>query len=276
MLDHPKASSVRGVVPSKQNPYKMWTIDPDGMMNPLLDNDYPEPYNMPRQELPPTYWQTGHIDVVRTGTIVQGSMSGENIYACQIDPIYSIDLDNDNDWEQAESHISTLADKIVLPGYSRKSLPKKVSLLVLDFDGVITDDRVYLNQNGEETIAAHRGDGMGIAQLRNADVEVIILSKEKNPVVQARADKLGIQAYSGIDDKDKELKAILKKRKIAADEVVYLGNDVNDLPCFPLVGLAAAVADAHPDVIKHAGLITKKKGGFGAVREICELIIANI
>jgi N-acylneuraminate cytidylyltransferase len=107
-------------------------------------------------------------------------------------------------------------------------------------------------------------------------VEVIILSKEKNPVVQARADKLGIQAYSGIDDKEHELTEILKTRNIAGGEVVYLGNDINDLPCFPLVGLAAAVADAHPEVLKQAGLITKKKGGFGAVRELCELIIANI
>ena len=79
LLDNPQASSVRGVVPSKQNPYKMWEVQPDGRMGPLLDLDQPEPYNMPRQELPSTYWQTGHIDVIRREVILQGSMSGSKV-----------------------------------------------------------------------------------------------------------------------------------------------------------------------------------------------------
>jgi len=275
LLDNPKASSVRGVVPSKQNPYKMWKIDSNRKMLPLLEIGQPEPFNMPRQELPPTFWQTGHIDVIRTETILNGSMSGENVFACQIDPGFSIDLDNLLDWEQAEARIPSLRDQIVLPEFSTAGLPEKVSLLVLDFDGVLTDDRVYVNQHGEETVAAHRGDGMGIAKLKETGVDVIILSKERNPVVKARADKLGIKAYQGIDAKEKELTKILKDKKIPGKDVVYLGNDVNDLPCFPLVGLAAAVADAHPEVIKRARLVTKKNGGFGAVRELCELIISR-
>jgi YrbI family 3-deoxy-D-manno-octulosonate 8-phosphate phosphatase len=273
LLDNPQASSVRGVVPSKQNPYKMWEVQSDGRMGPLLDLDQPEPYNMPRQELPSTFWQTGHIDVIRSEVILQGSMSGSQIYACQIDPLYSIDLDNQFDWQQAEILFSSLESLIVLPNQKSSRLPEKVSLLVLDFDGVLTDDRVYTNQHGEETVAAHRGDGMGISRLKEAGVKVMILSKEKNPVVKARADKLGIQAYSGIDDKEMQLKKILNEMNIPGKEVVYLGNDINDLPCFPLVGLAAAVADSHPDVLSRAGLITRKKGGYGAVREICELII---
>ena len=270
LLENTQATSVRGVVLSKQNPYKMWKVQEDGRMVPILEIDQPESYNMPRQELPATYWQTGHIDVIRSETILNGSMSGEKVHACQIDPVFSIDLDNPLDWQNAETLISDLRDKIIHPG---RKISEDISLVVLDFDGVITDDRVYVNQHGEETVAAHRGDGMGIALLRKAGVDVIILSTEKNPVVQARADKLGIPAFHGIDDKKTKLESILAEKEIPGSQVVYLGNDINDLPCFSLVGLAVAVSDAHPTLLKHAHLILQKKGGHGAVRELCDLII---
>ncbi len=276
LLNNPQANSVRGVVPSKQNPYKMWQVLNNGKMEPLLNTEFVEAYNMPRQELPETFWQTGHIDAIRAQTILDGSMSGENVYACQIDPWFSVDLDSLLDWEQAESQISTLRTDIVLPHGSSSTIPKDISLLVLDFDGVLTDDRVYVNQHGEETVAAHRGDGMGISRAKKAGIGVIILSKEKNPVVQARGDKLKIDVYQGIDDKGQKLQEILKEKGLSAEQVVYVGNDINDLSCFPLVGLAVAVADAHPEVIFQAGLVLCKKGGFGAVREICDLLVDKI
>jgi N-acylneuraminate cytidylyltransferase len=276
LLDNPLADSVRGVVPSKQNPYKMWHIREDGSLAPVLDTEFTEPYNMPRQELPPTFWQTGHIDVIRTRTIQDGSMSGKMIYAYQIDPLFAVDLDGPLDWGQAESQLSELGPAIVMPPGAISKIPVKTSLLVLDFDGVMTDDRVYVNQHGEEAVAAHRGDGMGIARLKNAGVEVIILSKETNSVVQARGNKLKIQVYQGVDDKGQELKKIIKDKGLAGAQVVYVGNDVNDLPCFPLVGLAVAVADAHSALKEQAGLILKKKGGHGAVREICDLILDTL
>jgi len=273
MLDNPQATSVRGVVSSKQNPYKMWKVQENGKMLPLLGIDQPEPYNMPRQELPKTFWQTGHIDVIRSETILKGSMTGEQIYSCQIDPLFSIDLDNLLDWQRAESQILALGIKIILPGKKPVVIPENLSLVVLDFDGVLTDNRVYVNQHGEESVAAHRGDGMGIALLKKTGVEVIILSTEKNPVVQARADKLGIQAFHGIEDKKARLESFLAEKKIPGGQVVYLGNDLNDLPCLPLVGLAVAVADAHPSLISQVQLVLQKKGGHGAVRELCDLII---
>jgi len=272
LIDNPRANSVRGIVPSKQNPYKMWQIQDGGQMKPLLETNFVEPYNMPRQELPQTFWQTGHIDAIRTQTILDGSMSGENVYACQIDPRFSVDLDNLLDWEEAESRLSTLEKDIVLPHGVSFTIPADISLLVLDFDGVMTDDRVYVNQDGEETVAAHRGDGMGIASLKKTGVEVIILSKEKNPVVQARGKKLNIPVYQGIDEKGTKLQDIIREKGLSAEQVVYVGNDVNDLPCFPLVGLAVAVADAHPEVRDQADLVLNKNGGYGAVREICDLL----
>ena len=276
LLNNTGATSVRGVVPSKQNPFKMWTIEPDGNMVPLLETEFEEPFNMPRQELPPTFWQTGHVDVIKAETIINGSMSGLEVYAYQIDPHFSIDLDDLLDWQRAEMRLKSIGSQIVLPPPQKNVFPDVVSLVVLDFDGVLTDDRVYVNQHGEETVAAHRGDGMGISHLKKAGIEVVILSKEKNPVVKARADKLGIPAYQGIDEKGKELQSLMADKGVSAEQVVYLGNDINDLPCFPLVGLAAAVADAHPKVIERAQLVLNKNGGYGAVRELCDLLLENI
>ncbi|TFG48218.1 MAG: N-acylneuraminate cytidylyltransferase [Anaerolineales bacterium] len=275
LIDNHRVTSVRGVVPSKQNPYKMWKVLADGKMVSLLDIDFSEAYNMPRQELPLTYWQTGHIDAIRTQTILDGSMSGEEIYPCHIDPQFSVDLDKLLDWQQAESRLASLSPEIILPVGKQSIVPDKISLLVLDFDGVLTDDRVFLNQHGEETVAAHRGDGMGISLLKKAGIEVLILSTEKNPVVQARADKLEIPVYHGIDDKGKKLGEILVEKGLISDQVIYVGNDINDLPCFSLVGFTVAVADAHPSVINKADLVLKKKGGFGAVRELCDMLLGG-
>ncbi len=174
------------------------------------------------------------------------------------------------------------ASRIPDPGFGNENhvswlhkdwIPKDISLVVLDFDGVITDDRVYVNQHGEESVAAHRGDGMGIAMLKKTGVEVIILSTEKNPGRSGPGDKLGVEAFQGIDDKKSYLESILTEKKSPGSQVAYVGNDLNDLACFSLVGWAVAVADAHPDLLNQAQLILKKKGGHGAVRELCDLII---
>ena len=287
LRDHPNATSVRGVVPSGQNPYKMWRLPQGegGPMVPLLENEFDEPYNMPRQQLPPTYWQTGHIDAIRAEVIRAGSMSGEVIYPLVIDAIYTVDLDNLLDWERAEWRLRDPRLEIVRPGREANSsgkgaeqgqgLPATVELVVFDFDGVMTDNRVYVNQEGVESVAANRGDGMGIDLLRSAGIPMMVLSTEKNPVVAARCKKLKLPYMHGIGKKGEALEKILSERGVAPENVIYLGNDVNDLPCFPLVGCAVVVADAHPAALAEADLVLSKNGGDGAVRELCDLIIAK-
>jgi N-acylneuraminate cytidylyltransferase len=277
LLENPEADSVRGVVTSGQNPYKMWRIDPDGRMKPLLSLEgLAEPYNAPRQELPQTYWQTGHIDAIRPSTILEkGVMSGEIILPLVIDARYTVDIDTQRDWARAEGLMKSGALPVVVPDGKPYGLPDEIELIVLDFDGVLTDNRVWVDQNGLERVAAHRGDGMGISRLKKAGFEVIVLSTETNPVVAARCEKLKIEVYQGIDDKGTALKDLLKKKKVNPEHVIYVGNDVNDLPCFPLVGCAAAVADAHADILPHADLILSTKGGFGAVRELSDLILSH-
>ena len=104
LLEHPEADSVRGVVPAAQNPFKMWRVDRvSRRMQPLLTVEgIAEAYNAPRQALPPVYWQTGHIDAVRPAAILGGSMSGKIILALTLDPRYTVDIDDLNDWQQAE------------------------------------------------------------------------------------------------------------------------------------------------------------------------------
>ncbi len=276
LLEHPEADSVRGVVPSGQNPYKMWRIAPDGTMRPLLDLEgVAEPYNAPRQSLPPTYWQTGHIDAIRTRTILEkGSMSGQVILPLVLDPAYTVDLDTPLDWVRAESLVRSLGLEMVWPGKPKRPWPTKVRLLVLDFDGTLTDNRVWVDETGREMVAANRGDGMGIALVRRKGIEVVILSTERNPVVTARARKLGVPVFQGVDDKPALLRRLLKERGISPEEVVYVGNDVNDVPCFPLVGFAAVPADAHPEAKRVADVVLSKPGGRGAVREVCDRLLA--
>lgn len=275
LLAAPDADSVRGVVPAGQNPFKMWRIDGRGSLEPLLTTGPPEAYNQPRQALPQTYWQTGHVDAIRTDTITaESSMSGRRILPLLIDPAYSVDIDTPRDWAWAERLVEAGELSMVRPGQAPRPLPSKVELLVLDFDGVLTDDRVWVSEQGLESVAANRKDGYGIARLKERGVEVIVLTRETNPVVAARCEKLGIAAIQGVRDKGARLGEMLRERQIDPARSVYLGNDVNDLPCFPLVGCAVAVADAHPKVLTAADRRLSQRGGYGAVRELCELLLS--
>jgi len=274
LLAHPEADSVRGVVPSGQNPYKMWRIEADGGMKPLLQDGFDEPYNMPRQALPPMFWQTGHVDAIRTSTILEkGSMSGDVILPLILDPRYTVDIDNPRDLERAEWLMASRELDLVRPGPGPRPLPEHVELLVLDFDGVLTDNRVWLDADGTEWVAAHRGDGWGIARLLESGVQVVVLSTETNPVVAARCRKLGIPAIQGVREKGPALLDLLRERGVAHDRVVYVGNDVNDLPCFPLAGCAVTVADGHPKALQQADWVLRARGGRGAVRELCDILL---
>ena len=147
-------------------------------------------------------------------------------------------------------------------------------MLVLDFDGVFTDNKVYLTEDGIESVRCDRGDGMGISLLKkNTDVNIVVISTEKNKVVLTRCKKLGIPCFHGIDHKLGQLNWVLKEYNSSLDKVLFLGNDINDLECIKAARIGAAVADSHYSVIPHADLMLKSNGGNGAVREICDLLL---
>lgn len=274
LLNTRKADSVRGITIPVQNPFKMWRVN-EGFMVPILRSNIREAYNAPRQKLPEIFWQTGHIDAIRRDTITKKrSLTGERITPLFIEHAYSIDLDTLEDWEFAEWIISQKNLSVVRP-----SCPPlffgEIRILVLDFDGVFTDNRVYITQDGKESVRCSRSDGMGLASLRESGIKAVVLSSEINPVVSARCQKLNIPCYQGLKNKKDFLLKLLAKNGLNGREVIYLGNDINDMGCMGISGCAVAVADAHSDVLRAADFILQKPGGKGAIRELCDLIIAS-
>jgi YrbI family 3-deoxy-D-manno-octulosonate 8-phosphate phosphatase len=145
-------------------------------------------------------------------------------------------------------------------------------LLVFDFDGVFTDNSVYVFEDGREAVRCSRFDGIGLRRLERAGIEPLIISTETNPVVTQRARKLKIGCVQGIENKLELLTRLAAERDLGFDAVGYLGNDVNDRPCLARVALPMVVADAHADVVPLAAYITKALGGAGAVREVCDIL----
>jgi len=278
LLAHKDADSVRGVVPAGQNPHKMWRLSgEDAPMKNLLDvPGIEEPYNAPRQSLPPIHWQTGHIDAVRAATILEKhSMSGSRVYPLIIDPRYTVDIDNLNDWARYEALVYSGTLDMVWPGRPRRPMPANIKLIVSDFDGVFTDNRVWTDQDGREMVAASRSDGLRMRDLRERGIELIVLSSEENPVVLARARKMGIEAVQETDTRKKgeALQNLLVRKQVDPAEVVFVGNDANDLPCFEVVGWAVAVHDSYPEVLRAADYVLHKPGGHGALRELFDLVL---
>lgn len=152
---------------------------------------------------------------------------------------------------------------------------KDIKLLVLDFDGVLTDGFVYVDQDGRESVRCSRRDSLSLARIAEQGVETIVISKERNDIVSARCRKLGIGCHSGIDDKLGMLKRILEEKGVDAARVCYVGDDVTDVDCIRHAGIGVAPADAVREARSAADYVTRAKGGDHAVREVCDLIIGG-
>jgi N-acylneuraminate cytidylyltransferase len=153
---------------------------------------------------------------------------------------------------------------------------KDVQLLVLDFDGVMTDNSVLVQEDGTESVVCSRGDGFGLNLLKERGFEVIVISTEVNGVVGARCRKLGIACLQACDDKLSALQKIASERLLQPSQIAYLGNDLNDLECLRWVGVPVAVANAEAEVKAVARFVTKKSGGKGAVREVADTLLKAI
>ena len=187
---------------------------------------------------------------------------GGKIAVYEMDFLSSFQVDNPDDIK--------LVDWVMQqPGYrTSQSWPGQLSLIIFDFDGVMTDNRVYVDKSGRESVLCNRADGLGVKQLRALGIELLVASTEKNPVVQQRCAKLQLDCFQGLDDKKQFIKDYLTKHQIDAAQVAYVGNDTNDLGAFSVVGFKIAVADSHPAVLAAADYITSRRGGRGVVQEI--------
>lgn len=147
-----------------------------------------------------------------------------------------------------------------------------IQVVAFDFDGVFTDNTVYVTQDGIESVRCWRSDGIGLSRLRGVGVEPLILSTELNPVVGVRAKKLKTECIQGIEDKAAAIVDFCRARGVDPACAAFVGNDVNDIPAFKAVGLPIAVSDSYPEIFAHVLYRTATPGGHGAVREVCDLI----
>ncbi|MGH8584156.1 MAG: KdsC family phosphatase [Gammaproteobacteria bacterium] len=150
----------------------------------------------------------------------------------------------------------------------------RVRLVVFDCDGVLTDGGLVLSDSGEEHKVFNSRDGQGLVMLRESGIEVAVISGRTSPAVSTRMADLGIAyVFQGRHDKLATLEALLQRLEISASEMAYMGDDLPDLPPMRRAGLAVAVADAHALVLRQAHWCTRRPGGRGAARELCELIL---
>jgi len=280
LANDPQATAVRAVCPAPCNPHKMWRLAQDaGATLPYMRNllDVPgieEPYNAPRQALPPVWWQIGTVDVVRAEVIRSGSMTGPRILPLKVDAKIAIDIDGEESLHLAE--LLQAKTDCVRP---RPALSwDRVRLLVLDVDGTLTPGTIYYGPEGEELKRFHTHDGKGLAMVREAGVEVAIVTQESTPFTAARAKKLGInEVHIGINDKLALVREICRQHGLTLPEVAYVGDDLGDLPAMTAIaeagGISCAVADARPEVRNAAVFISSHRGGEGAVRDVCDLIV---
>ena len=145
-----------------------------------------------------------------------------------------------------------------------------IDALVFDFDGVLTDNTVFLNEDGKEWVRCNRGDGLAFNELNKLGIKSYILTSEINKVVSARANKLNIPALTGVANKVEALQDLSVKEGLDLSRVFYIGNDLNDFQAMKMCGLSACPADSHPKIKEIATFKLNTNGGMGIVREILE------
>ena len=153
---------------------------------------------------------------------------------------------------------------------------KKIKLFVTDFDGVHTNGKVCVDQNGVESVVCSRKDGLGFDMLKKNNIKSCIISKEKNPVVAERAKKLNIPYFARVENAEKKLdifKQIISDFGLKQEETLFMGDDINDIDCLKFAGVSVVVADCHPSLEKIADYQTKNKGGDHAIREAVEMVL---
>jgi YrbI family 3-deoxy-D-manno-octulosonate 8-phosphate phosphatase len=222
------------------------------------------------QDMPDQWRENGSIYVMSPRVLREhGNRLGGKIEIFPMDYWSSFQLDTSEDVRLLEWILTE-----VRPAF--RQWPARVELVAFDFDGVMTDNTVIVDDRGGESVRANRADGWGLARLRETGLPLVVLSTEEHPVVAARCQKLRIECRQGLEDKGAALRNLIDERGIRAEHVVYVGNDVNDLGCFDVAGFPVAVADAHPRILASAAYILRRRGGEGAVRELCDLLLARL
>ncbi|MBD1548689.1 cytidylyltransferase domain-containing protein [Roseibium aggregatum] len=247
----------------------IWQEDVAGFAEGIT-HDHSKPRQR-RQDMTPRYRENGAIYAMRVEPFLaeQTRFCGRTVLVPVSAP--TIEIDTQEDWDMAEAFQASRK-----PASLRKEhVPGQIKAVVTDFDGVHTDDRVLVSQDGQEAVFCSRRDGMGLERLRDRGVRLLILSKEANPVVKTRAAKLKMPVQNHVDDKLSALEAWRAENGLEWSEIAYIGNDINDTACMAACGLAFSPADAHADALKTADIVLEASGGKGALREMSDYLIAR-
>jgi YrbI family 3-deoxy-D-manno-octulosonate 8-phosphate phosphatase len=258
MVTGGQADSVFAAVPTYEF---LWRSGADGLASGV---NHDPTYRPRRQDREPHFRETGAFYVMS----VPGFQSARHRFfgrtaVVQVPELSAVEIDNDHDLTLAGALAAAIDPRVRVD----------VDAVVTDFDGVHTDDAAIVDEDGYEAVRVSRADGLGVERLRNAGVPIMILSKETNRVVRARATKLGVEVRHGVEGKAEMVRDWLRRQDIAPERAAYLGNDINDLGPMEVVGWPIAVADAHPAVRRAARLVLSHSGGHGAVRELCDLVL---
>jgi YrbI family 3-deoxy-D-manno-octulosonate 8-phosphate phosphatase len=239
----------------------LWRSGADGQATGI---NHDAAYRPRRQEREPHFRETGAFYVMS----VAGFRAARHRFfgrtaVLEVPELTAVEIDHDHDLILASALAAAIDPRAHVD----------VDVVITDFDGVHTDDSATVDEDGYEAVRVSRADGLGVERLRKAGVPLLILSKETNRVVRARAAKLGVDVQHGVEGKAEAVMDWLRRQRIAPERAAYLGNDVNDLAPMELVGWPIAVADAHPAVRRAARLVLSHSGGHGAVRELCDLVL---
>lgn len=243
----------------------VWRIDPaTGDAEPV---NHEASHRERRQDRRPEVVETGAAYGFRTaGFLEAGSRFFGRVASVEVPEARALEIDTLDDLAAARD---LEPDPVAPPALAG------IEAVVFDFDGVMTDDRATVDSAGVESVTVSRRDGLGIARLRAAGYQLLILSTEENPVVARRAEKLRIPCIHGSADKAAALAAWLADAGVDPAVCAYVGNDINDLGAFAVAGVAVAPADAHPRALEAADLVLSARGGRGAVRELADLLLAG-
>ncbi len=244
--------------------YFLWTAGGEGV-------NHDKSVRLMRQQREPEFLETGAVYAMRVPGFLEAKHRFFGRTALVETPIERrLEIDEPADFRLAEERMGGLRRMA-----DAASLPRPPHALIMDFDGVWTDDRVFVNQEGVESVVCSRRDGMGLERLRKAGLPMMVLSKEVNPVVRARTAKLQIPCEHGLETKLDRMQAWLDERGLDLARTIYIGNDINDIECLRAAGCGVAPRDSHPEALAAADLVLDADGGRGALRLLSDMILSQ-
>lgn len=224
-----------------------------------------------RQHLPDRYMETGAIYAMDISGFIESKhrfFGKVSVYT--IDAERGIDIDDEHDFRYAEA---IMGSRLSFQKASR--LPDEVKAIVMDFDGVLTNNTMQVDERGQESVVCHRGDGWAIRQFKNVGIHLLILTQESNPAVRARCDKLGVECIVAGENKLPDLEKWLKMNRLRAEDTLYIGNDVPDVLCMMHVACALAPCDAYEEAKNAADIVFTLPGGQGCIRELYSILVTR-